>query len=126
MVTKKAHGAGKTKAPRKAAKRKNTKVAPKAETTTEKTAEKVAEKINKSSEPVTATTPSLSTATKLIKELDTLEVTIADLTDKQQEKFKALREALGGDAGFGHPDRGAMCVMLRNDRYFWRARPTGK
>lgn len=120
METKKSKTTKKVKsvkkaAPRKAAKRKPVEAAPKPN--------KV-ERTEKSL-PKTALPKTRDDILKMIKDLDTIEVTRADLVDKQQEMFKKLREALG-DAGFEHPERGSMCVMQRNGLYFWRARPTGK
>lgn len=61
----------------------------------------------------------------LIKEADALEVQIADAQDALREKLHAITKELGG-ATFEHAERGAMTIMTRGEKTFWRAKPAGK
>jgi hypothetical protein len=64
------------------------------------------------------------TAKKLIKRLDELEVEILDKGDELQRSLSELAQAVGG-CSFVHPDRGAMTIMNRQGKWFWRTKPNG-
>lgn len=64
-------------------------------------------------------------AKKLIAEADALEVRIADDRDALETKLNAIQKEVGGPS-FEHPERGAMTIMHRNEKTFWRAKPAGK
>lgn len=64
-------------------------------------------------------------ALKLIESADKLEVNIADAEDELGTTLKKIVEATGG-ASFEHPQRGAMTIMSRGGKFFWRGKPSGK